>query len=92
MPLFPVPMKSAVQVCPGQVWMDTIRLARFRLLKVERVEGRHVFMTVIRDDDKPEWIGKPARATLERFEPYSDGYRLWSDENGRLTFNDDSEN
>ena len=66
--------------CVGQVWADNDPRAEGRTVRIDRIEGRFVWATVI--TDRPETlvstVGRKTRIAIQRLKPTRSGYRLVS--------------
>lgn len=75
-------------VKPGQIWADNDWRSKGRTVRVERVDPRFAYCTVLTNTDSSQTLldrdqrgavdrrGKKTRILIERMRPASTGYRL----------------
>ncbi|MFE0642116.1 hypothetical protein ACFW2Y_10985 [Streptomyces sp. NPDC058877] len=61
---------------PGQVWADNDRRSAGRTVRVDEVDTRYAYCTVLTASTPGGRTGQRTRIALERMRPTSTGYRL----------------
>ncbi len=85
-------MGEPIEVKPGQVWADNDWRSEGRTVRVDRVDSRYAYCTVLTNTNNAQrmldgklngWAvdrrGKETRILRERMRPTSTGYRLVSE-------------
>ena len=72
---------EAVAVRPGQVWADNDRREKGRTVRVDSVDGRFAYCTVLtaRDNALNPRVGHSTRIAVNRMRPTATGFRLIGD-------------
>lgn len=70
-------MQVGVRV--GQVWADNDKRAEGRTVRVDEVDARYAYCTVLMAATPGGRTGQRTRIALERMRPTSTGYRLLAD-------------
>ncbi|MFF2566747.1 hypothetical protein [Streptomyces sp. NPDC058084] len=67
---------SSFDARPGQVWADNDRRSAGRTVRVDEVDTRYAYCTVLTAATPGGRTGQRTRIALERMRPTSTGYRL----------------
>jgi hypothetical protein len=72
-------MSAFPEVRVGQVWADNDSRSSGRTLRVDAVDVRYAYCTVLTAGEPGGRTGRHTRIALERMRPTSTGYRLVGD-------------